>query len=159
MALTFAPVMSPILDCGLFALEVRCENDTLVELCFVPPGHVRAARTALEREVARQIAAWLKDACFEFTLPLAPRGTPFQSRIWAALREIPPGQTRRYGELAGQLGTAARAVGGACRANPWPLINPCHRVVGVHDEGGFAGERDGWLCGVKRWLIERERRR
>ncbi|MDX1531479.1 MAG: methylated-DNA--[protein]-cysteine S-methyltransferase, partial [Rhodothermales bacterium] len=65
-------------------------------------------------------------------LPADVRGTAFQHRVWAALREIPPGQTRSYGEVAAQIGRpeAARAVAQACGANPVALVVPCHRVVG-----------------------------
>jgi len=83
-----------------------------------------------------------------------PDGTPFQRRIWAALRDIPPGETRTYGELARQLGTHPRAVGAANGRNPVCLAIPCHRVIAS----------DGKLCGYawgeerKRWLLEHERR-
>ena len=83
-----------------------------------------------------------------------PDGTPFQRRVWTALREIPPGETRTYGELALQLGTHPRAVGSANGRNPVCLAIPCHRVIAS----------DGKLCGYawgeerKRWLLEHERR-
>ena len=83
-----------------------------------------------------------------------PDGTPFQRRVWAALRDIPPGETRTYGELARQLGTHPRAVGAANGRNPVCLAIPCHRVIAS----------DGKLCGYawgeerKRWLLEHERR-
>jgi O-6-methylguanine DNA methyltransferase len=69
-------------------------------------------------------------------------GTPFQRKVWAALRQIPAGQTESYGRLAAALGTpkAARAVGSACGANPIPLLIPCHRVVpAAGGLGGFSG--------------------
>jgi O-6-methylguanine DNA methyltransferase len=70
------------------------------------------------------------------------RGTAFQRRVWAALMAIPAGQTETYARLAASLKRpkAARAVGGACGANPVPLIIPCHRVVAAHGGmGGFSG--------------------
>lgn len=91
-------------------------------------------------------------------VPLAPQGTPFQRRVWQAMGKIPPGQTRRYGELAQELGSSARAVGGACRANPIPLLIPCHRVVAASGQGGFAGAQDGRLVELKRWLLTHEQR-
>lgn len=90
----------------------------------------------------------------QVTLRLA--GTAFQKRVWQALRRIPPGETRTYGELAREFGTSARAVGNACRANPVPVVIPCHRVVAVNGLGGFAGDRDGRLVAVKRWLLGHE---
>lgn len=78
-------------------------------------------------------------------LPLDLRGSAFQQRVWQALRLIPAGQTRRYGELAASLGSHARAVAGACARNPLGLLVPCHRVVG-------AGQA---LTGY-RWGVERK---
>ncbi len=87
-------------------------------------------------------------------LPLAPRGTPFQRRVWAALAAIPPGQTRSYGEIARSLGlpTAARAVGTACGANPIAVLVPCHRAVRA--DGGLGGYR--WGLARKQRLLARE---
>jgi methylated-DNA-[protein]-cysteine S-methyltransferase len=86
-----------------------------------------------------------------FDLPLAPHGTPFQLRVWNALRAIPYGTTESYGGLARRIGTpasAARAVGAANGQNPIPIIVPCHRVIGANgDLIGFGGglERKRWL--------------
>ncbi len=75
-----------------------------------------------------------------FELPLAPSGTVFQRKVWAALERIPFGATRSYGDLARQLGTAPRPVGGACGRNPIPVIIPCHRVLaGGGGLGGYSG--------------------
>lgn len=89
-------------------------------------------------------------------LPVAPAGTPFQRRVWARLSAIPHGQTVTYGDLARELGTSARAVGGACRANPVPLVVPCHRVVAAQGLGGYSGERGGDWLAKKRWLLAHE---
>lgn len=86
-------------------------------------------------------------------------GTPFQCRVWEALRTIPPGTTWTYGVLAKHLGSGARAVGGACRANPCPIVVPCHRVVARRGLGGFGGDTDGRRLALKRWLLEHERRK
>lgn len=76
----------------------------------------------------------------DFDLPLAPHGTAFQQKVWAALAKIPFGKTRSYGDLAKELGTAARALGGACGRNPIPVIIPCHRVLGANGAmGGYSG--------------------
>ena len=74
----------------------------------------------------------------------------------AALRAIPPGETRGYGDLARALGTAARAVGGANGANPIPIIIPCHRVVGAG--GALGGYSGGEGPATKRYLLDLERR-
>lgn len=72
-------------------------------------------------------------------LPLVPALTSFAGRVREAMRAIPRGQVRTYGELARAVGRpgAARAVGGACASNPLPLVVPCHRVVGARGLGGF----------------------
>lgn len=88
--------------------------------------------------------------------PLKLAGTPFQLKVWAALRRILPGSTRTYGELARQLGTAPRAVGSACRSNPILLFVPCHRVVAATGAGGFAGATAGPWLEIKRGLLARE---
>lgn len=87
---------------------------------------------------------------------LAPQGSVFQRRVWDALLQIPPGQTRTYGELARVLGSSPRAVGGACRRNPIPLFIPCHRVVAANGDGGFAGHTRGRWMDIKRWLLAHE---
>ncbi len=85
-------------------------------------------------------------------LPLAPRGTDFQRRVWALLCEIPFGQTTTYGKLAKRLGSSPRAVGGAVGRNPISIIIPCHRVLGANGSlTGYAGGEER-----KRWLLERE---
>ena len=97
----------------------------------------------LLREVARQLGEYFAGEREEFDLPLAPVGSDFQQRVWAALRAIPYGTTATYGQIAAQLGLgpeAARAVGSANGSNPIPVIVPCHRVVGADGTlTGFAG--------------------
>jgi methylated-DNA-[protein]-cysteine S-methyltransferase len=106
--------------------------------------------------VARQLARYFADGRGGFDLALAPRGTEFQRRVWALMRAIPAGETRTYGSIARELGSAPRAVGQACRANPLPIVVPCHRVVAAHGLGGFAGDTSGRRLAVKRWLLRHE---
>jgi AraC family transcriptional regulator of adaptative response/methylated-DNA-[protein]-cysteine methyltransferase len=87
-------------------------------------------------------------------LPLDLNGTAFEMRVWRALREIPPGSTRTYGEIAAALGKpgAARAVGRACAANRLAVVIPCHRVVRAGgDAGGYR-----WGAATKRRLLALE---
>ena len=74
-----------------------------------------------------------------FDLPLAPAGTPYRQRVWAALRAIPLGETRSYGAIAAAVGGSARSVGGANAHNPLPILTPCHRVVASDGLGGWSG--------------------
>jgi O-6-methylguanine DNA methyltransferase len=119
---------------------------------FGPEVHVTAipvlARTA------EQLAAYFAGDTGTFDIDLSTLGTPFQRRVWAALRDIPYGETVSYGELAAALGqpTASRAVGLANGKNPISIIVPCHRVVGA--DGSMTGYGGG--LERKRWLLSFE---
>lgn len=140
-----------------FCLGIRCDEDELTTIDFLEPCPEIAPQTPLAAEAARQLRGYLADPAFAFKLPLRPAGTPFQRRVWAAIAAIPCAQTRTYGQLAGELHNAPRAVGQACGANPYPLAVPCHRVVASGGGlGGFARERGGFLLTVKRWLLRHE---
>lgn len=149
-----AVISTPIGRIGL-----RLEGDRLVELdpwlddaTAEHPPETAAARRAVEA-----VRAFLADPRSEFDIEMAARGTPFQQRVWAALRAIPSGETRSYGELARELDSSPRAVGGACRANPILLLIPCHRVVSASGIGGFAGESgEGVKLALKRRLLALE---
>ncbi len=115
----------------------------------------RAARDAeAAGEAARQLRAYFRGERLRFDLPLAPRGTPFQQRVWMALRAIPPGETTTYGAIAARIGrpTASRAVGAANGQNPLAIVVPCHRVIGA------SGALTGYASGLdrKRWLLDHE---
>ena len=143
------------MDTPLGPIRLTWAEGGLQEVDLEPdpsPGLARGAPETLTAE----LTAYFADPGHRFGLPLRPAGTPFQRRVWEALRAIPPGQTRTYGELAAELGTSARAVGGACRANPCPIVVPCHRVVGATGLGGFAGDTSGRKLDVKRWLLRHE---
>jgi len=154
------PPFRAVLRAPTFCLGVRCDDDAITAIDFLAPCAERPPQTALAREAVGQLRAYLKDARFCFTLPLAPAGTTFQRRVWAAIGEIPAGDTLSYGALAASLGSSARAVGNACGANPYPLVIPCHRVVASGGRlGGFAQRRAGFLLDIKRWLLAHEGRR
>ena len=103
---------------------------------------------------ARQLAGYFAGQLTEFDLPLAPAGTPFQRRVWAALQTIPYGQTWSYAQLADKIGqaTAVRAVGLANGRNPIALVIPCHRVIG--SDGSLTGYGGG--LDRKRFLLDLE---
>ena len=115
----------------------------------------RSEAPGLDR-VLQQIEAYLDDPQRQFELEMQLDGTPFQRKVWRALQAIPPGKTLTYGELAANIGSGARAVGNTCRANPCPLVVPCHRVVARQGLGGFAGETSGRKLEIKRWLLHHE---
>jgi methylated-DNA-[protein]-cysteine S-methyltransferase len=112
--------------------------------------------SAAARRVARALARYFADGGRPLTLAVELAGTDFQQQVWRALRSIPPGETRTYGELARALGSGARAVGNACRRNPAPLVVPCHRVVGASGPGGYAGRMSGPPLKRKCWLLAHE---
>ena len=101
-----------------------------------------AAASRLARQALGEIAEYLAGRRRQFTVPLDLAGTPFQLQVWKALRRIPYGETRSYGEIARAVGRpkAARAVGMANHSNPIAIVVPCHRVIaGDGSLGGYAG--------------------
>ncbi len=110
--------------------------------------------TALTNRASTEILEYLAGKRTSFDLPLNPRGTDFQHSVWKALRSIPYGQTRTYGEVAAMIGNSrsGRAVGGANNKNPLPILIPCHRVIGVN------GNLVGYAAGlhIKRFLLDLE---
>lgn len=136
------------------------ENGRLTEVRW-NPGLPRAAAplalpaTPLLRQAAAELTAYFAGELREFTVPLAPKGTPFQQKVWATLQTIPYGETCTYGEIAARIGNekACRAVGMANNRNPLPIFIPCHRVVGKNGKlVGYAGGLD-----IKTYLLELEK--
>jgi len=149
-----AVIASPL---GRLGIQART---ALTSIDFVAPRMpLKQPRTPLARRVCAQLRAYFRNPRARFNLPLAPGGSEFQNGVWRAMRRIPSGQVRRYGDLAKSLDSAARAIGGACRANPIPIVVPCHRVVSASGLGGFMGATAGRALQIKRWLLEHERAR
>ena len=140
-------------DSPVGALSLVATDRALVALVWRTGGHSRVPfDDAVEnpqhpvlRETARQLREYFAGVRREFDLPLDFRGTDFQRGVWAALLEIPYGETSTYGQIAAQLGNAnaVRAVGAANGRNPIAIIAPCHRVVGMSGNlTGFGGGLD-----------------
>lgn len=89
-------------------------------------------------------------------LKLLKQGTEHQNKVWMELLKIPLGETLTYSGLAKKIGSAARAVGNACRNNPYTLLIPCHRVVAVNGMGGYSGHRHGEYMLIKEKLLAYE---
>jgi methylated-DNA-[protein]-cysteine S-methyltransferase len=137
---------------------VAVAHGQLTEIRYLPQSFsLKSPQAAVAERAVRQLERYRDDPDFVFDLPLAEIGTAFQRRVWQAMRGIERGGTRTYGELASRLGSAARAVGQACGANRFPLVIPCHRVVGAAGIGGFAHHATGFHIEVKRWLLRHER--
>jgi len=119
-----------------------------------PPSGWAQQRHPVLAEAQRQLDLYFSGRLRDFTLPLAPQGTPFQLHVWQALGDIPYGATISYAELAARIGRpkAVRAVGGANGRNPLPIIRPCHRVIG--SDGSLTGFSAG--LPIKRYLLHLE---
>lgn len=131
-----------------------CE-DAVSRLVFVS-RHTGLKSARQHAGIVSQVSRFFTDPGFRFTLKTKLEGTEFQQTVWRALTKIRPGTVLTYGELASRLGSGARAVGNACRANPVPLLIPCHRVVAAHGIGGYAGQVEGEEVRRKRWLLDHE---
>lgn len=152
-----SPGFAAVIDMPFGRFGIACDNETINGLVFLPPTTpLKRPAPGLALRAAEALQAWVDDPHGSCDLPLAHRGTAFQQRVWAAISTIPRGEVRTYGFLARALQSAPRAVGGACRANPFPLIVPCHRVVSGSGQGGFAGATAGYLVEVKKWLLAHE---
>ena len=122
------------------------------ELLKIFEGNV--SNDCLKKMVIEALDNYFNSGLFESEISLRPQGTPFQLKVWQALKTIPFGSVRTYGDVAKECHSSSRAVGQACRRNNIPLFIPCHRVVAAKGLGGFMGgyrhvER-------KRWLLQHE---
>lgn len=145
-------------------LVLVAENGAIIGLYMNTPRHavvrddwVESPDDPLLRRAAEQLAEYFAGSRREFDLPLAPRGTGFQARVWEELKRIPYGETISYGELARRVGdpNASRAVGLANGRNPVSILIPCHRVIGA------SGKMTGYGGGIERKiaLLDLERGR
>jgi methylated-DNA-[protein]-cysteine S-methyltransferase len=156
MSRVYTEIETPIGPMRLCARDGAIVGAELPPLPAVPGAWARADGDPLLRRAARQLAEYFDRRRTTFDLPLRLEGTPFQQRAWEALRAIPFGETRSYGQQARAIArpSAVRAVGGANARNPIAIIVPCHRVIG--SDGSLTGYGGGMP--TKRWLLEHERR-
>ena len=127
-------------DDAIVALEWRWARET--------------AGSGLLSLASEQLAGYFGGELKQFSLPLAPSGTPFQRQVWASMSRIPYGATLSYGGVAEEIGSSPRAVGTACGRNPIPIIIPCHRVVGRG--GALVGYSGGEGVETKQYLLAHE---
>lgn len=138
-------------------LGIRTSGVLLTGIEYLPRGVATLAPVnRLAASVCRQIERYLDDPEFRFDLPFEFIGTAFQRRVWQVICSIPCGNTLTYLDIARQLKSAPRPVGGACGANRIPLVIPCHRVVASHGIGGFMNARGGAPLEIKKWLLRHE---
>ena len=100
--------------------------------------------------------AYWQDMSNDIEVNLLKQGTLYRRRVWSELSGIPYGETRSYAALAKKLGSSARAVGNACRENPYALIIPCHRVISASGLGGYCGQTEGDFMQIKIKLLQFE---
>lgn len=152
MMISMMTMASPL---GELRLQARGDELVGVYLPDQPAPDATARPCDVLVATAAQLAEYFAGRRRVFELPLAPRGTGFQERVWHALLAIPFGQTRSYGELARAIGrpAASRAVGAANAKNPISIIVPCHRVIAA--TGALTGYAGGMAA--KRWLLDHER--
>jgi len=146
-----------ILDSPLGPLSVCSEQGAIVAIDYkhrrMP---VSAWQDKLSKQLAHELAVYFKKPTHQFDVPLRLHGTAFQRRVWREMQRIPVGETRSYGEVAKRLNSSPRAVGNACRANPVPIIIPCHRIVSKSGLGGYGGQTAGRNVKIKQWLLQHE---
>jgi methylated-DNA-[protein]-cysteine S-methyltransferase len=118
------------------------------------PGPIFSPDCTVFRETCGQLRAYFEGKLQTFSLPLAPKGTAFQLRVWGELCNIPFGATVSYAEVARRIGRAgaSRAVGAANGKNPICIVVPCHRVIGA--DGTLTGYGGG--LDRKKWLLRHE---
>lgn len=136
---------------------VETENNHLVGIEYFTNRSITTRKlNPFSRSVRQQIEDYFRSSKNRLSVPIKLHGTDFQKKVWARLQKIPAGKTLTYGELSAQLDSSPRAVGNACRANPIPLVVPCHRVVAKSGIGGFGGEIKGRNIDCKSWLLNHE---
>ncbi len=155
------PTYYSIMPSGVGPLTLRWSDDALVGAYFDNASALaRRSEWILDdaclAPVRAQLEEYFRGARTSFDVPIALEGTPFQTSVWQALREIPFGETISYGELARRIGQGnwpgARAVGAANGQNPIVILVPCHRVIGA--DGSLTGFGGG--LPRKRWLLTHE---
>ncbi|MDV7339877.1 methylated-DNA--[protein]-cysteine S-methyltransferase [Terasakiella sp. A23] len=133
MDITCTSIMSPVGTLSLFEDDGKI---VVVEWGQAPKG----IETPLLKEAKAQLSAYFSGKLQDFDLPLDPQGTEHQKKVWQVMAKIPFGKTITYGDIAKEINSAPRAIGGACGKNPIPIIIPCHRVVGSNGKlTGFSG--------------------
>jgi len=152
------PTMMMTIDSPLGPLRLLADAAALTGLYLPdqPAPEVPEGRAPVLARAAAQLAEYFAGARRDFDVPLGPRGTGFQERVWRELTTIAYGETRSYGELARAIGrpSASRAVGAANGKNPISILVPCHRVIaGTGALTGYAGG-----LAAKRWLLAHEAR-
>lgn len=143
-----AIVQTPIGKLGISTLgQLLTRLDFLTDDSVLSPSNGE-----IIENIESQLNQYFQCPSFEFNIPYQLQGTPFQTKVWQTLSNLPKQTTVSYGALAKKLNTSARAIGNACRANPLPILIPCHRVIAQENLGGYKGKK----ISIKKWLLNHE---
>ena len=148
----FGPQYVASVDSPIGKVWIESDGERVLRVSFESIGRGKSGVPKVLKEAAKQMGQYFKGKRKVFDLPLPARGSAFRNRVWEELNKIPFGRVKSYQELVVKTGGSARAVGGACGANPLPIIIPCHRVL------SSTGLLTGYIGGMwrKRWLLEHE---
>ncbi len=137
-------------------LTLRAEDGALTAILYGDHRTGRAGEDPVLDQAEAELREYFAGYRKVFAVPVHLSGTAFQRKVWAALREIPYGETATYGEIAARIGNprACRAVGTANHNNPISIVVPCHRVIGA--DGGLTGYGGG--LAAKAYLLALERK-
>ncbi len=137
---------SCVIPSPLGNMEIVAQNSAIVSISFCNSSVLQEPSTPLLQQAQQQLQEYFSHCRTCFSLPLAPKGTPFQQKVWQALQTIPYGQVCSYQQIAVQIGSpkACRAVGMANHHNPIAIVIPCHRVIGKN------GSLTGYAAGISR---------
>lgn len=139
-------------DTPLGPFWVEVEEDAVTRSGWGAAADAASDDPVLHQALA-ELRAYFEDGSERFTVPIRPRADGLAARVLDALRAIPCGETRTYGDLARDLCAPAQAIGQACGANPVPILIPCHRVLSAHGLGGFSAPGG---VETKVWLLRHE---
>jgi len=142
-----------IADNEVMEVDLGLDSKKLSRTQFKKPEESTSSYAAI---VKGQLESYFERTGSEFQLKVKMTGTAFQQSVWRVIKSIQYGSTLTYSDIAKELNSSPRAVGNACRANPIPIIVPCHRVVSKSGLGGFAGQLAGENINAKNWLLRHE---
>ena len=145
-------------DMGISSVFFKSYQASLCQDSTVTYGHHPKKQSRAVKNIIQQLTNYFVVAHNDWSLEsLVMGGSKFQHQVWRYLQTIPLGETRTYSQVADALVAHHRPVANACKANPFALIVPCHRVVSVSGIGGYGGYQEGESVAVKKWLLHHER--
>lgn len=148
----FAIIRTPIAKFGIYS-----KGNVLINAEWILDTRMtRKPETEFLTDVQQQINLFWQGSHQFSSIAMLKPGTDHRIKLLEELCRIPAGETRTYADLAKALGSSPRAIGGACRNNPFPLLIPCHRVVSTSGLGGYSGQTEGELPEIKQKLLAYE---